>query len=150
METLWQDLRYGARMLARNPGFTVVAVLTLALGIGANTAIFSVVNAVLLQPLPYKDPERLALIRIDAEGMKGMASISPPELLDFREQGQLFEGFAAVWASTISLTDDEDKMEQIRYAWATQNLFSLLGTEPILGRTFTTEEETPNGAPPSS
>ena len=145
METLWQDIRYGLRMLRKNPGFTAVAVITLALGVGANTAIFSVVNGVLLRPLPYKDPGRLTLIRIDAEGQKGVASISPPELVDFREQSRLFDGFAGAWASTISLTDDPDNMEQIRYAWATENLFSLLGTDPILGRHFTREEEAPDG-----
>ena len=142
---LWQDIRYGLRTLRKSPGFTTVAVLTLALGIGANTAIFSVVNGVLLRPLPYENPERLVLIRNDAEGETGLASISPPELVDLREQSQLFEGFAALWASTISLTGDPENMEQIRYAWATDNLFSLLGTDPILGRHFTKEEEAPNG-----
>jgi len=142
---LVQDIRYGMRTLRKNPGFTAVAILTLALGIGANTAIFSVVNGVLLKPLPYSDPERLALIRIDAEGQSKIASISAPELVDFREQSQLFEGFAGVWASTIPLTFDDGEMEQIQYAWATDNLFPLLGAHLILGRHFMAEEEKPDG-----
>jgi len=91
MQNLWQDLRYGARMLMKQPGFTLIALLTLALGIGANTAIFSVVNSVLLRPLPYADDERLVLIggKFPGAGIK-RASVSVPEFIDYRDQTHSF------------------------------------------------------------
>ena len=89
METLWQDIRYGARMLAKSPGFTAVALLTLALGIGANTAIFSVVNAVLLRPLPYKDAQRLMLVWETFHGRR--AGVTAPDFKDWSEQQSVFE-----------------------------------------------------------
>jgi hypothetical protein len=97
MRTLWQDLRYGARMLLKNPGFTLIAVIMLALGIGANTAIFSVVNAVLLNPLPYTEPERLTMVwtKLEKLGLK-QNWVSEPEVLDFRQQSKLFEGFGVI------------------------------------------------------
>ena len=98
MRALWQDLRYGARVLASRPGITAITIATLAIGIGANTAIFSVVNGVLLQPLPYEEPERLVLVRADAEGLESIASISAPELRDLQERSRLFEEFGGVWA----------------------------------------------------
>ncbi len=99
VETLWQDLRFGLRMLAKNPGFTAVAVLTLALGIGANTAIFSVVNAVLLRSLPYKEPGRLVYVW-SAEKARGInqSTVSIPDLRDWREQNRVFDGLAG-WLS---------------------------------------------------
>src|SRR5438094_277926 len=103
METPFQDVRYGIRTLLKNPGFTAVAVLTLALGIGANTAIISVVNGVLLKSLPYKNPENLALIRLDWRGVTGRAELAPAEALDFREQTRLCEGFEVISPNNISL-----------------------------------------------
>ena len=96
MDSLLHDLRYGLRKLLRSPGFTFVAVVTLALGIGANTAIFSVVNAVLLRPLPYGNPDRLVLVwnRMDNSTFK-KAPVAAPDVMDYREQATLFEGFAA-------------------------------------------------------
>ena len=143
MRALWQDLRYGARVLASRPGITAITIVTLAIGIGANTAIFSVVHGVLLQPLPYEEPDRLVLVRADAEGLESIASISAPELRDLQERSRLFEEFGGVWSQQASIVDDEP--EQIWHAWTTANLFSLLGKDPILGRHFLPEEEAENG-----
>jgi putative ABC transport system permease protein len=101
---MFQDLRYGVRMLVKHPGFTTVAMFTLALGIGANTAIFSVANGVLLKPQPYKDPERLAFIRSDWRGVNGQAGIAAAEVMDFREQSRLFEGFEVIMSNNSSGT----------------------------------------------
>src|SRR5262245_45148736 len=95
MQTFLQDLRYGIRMLLRKPVFTLVAVVTLALGIGANTAIFSVVNAVLLRPLPFADPDRLVWMWGSIRNFGEQASVSPLDFLDYREQNRSFEQFAA-------------------------------------------------------
>ena len=109
VETLWQDLRYGLRMLLKNPAFTVVAVLTLALGIGANTAIFSVVNTVLIRPLPYKDPGRLVYVW-SAERARGInqSTVSIPDYLDWKKQNQVFEGMAAVSRATFNLSGGDE------------------------------------------
>src|SRR5713226_7604691 len=105
MNTLWQDLRYGARMLIKRPGFTLIAVLTLALGIGGNTAIFSVVNAVLLRPLPYKDPGRLVTLFEEnpRTGLLG-TPVSPADFLDWRAQNTVFERMAAIGYAFYVLT----------------------------------------------
>ncbi|MGH9940519.1 MAG: ABC transporter permease, partial [Blastocatellia bacterium] len=115
MRALWQDLRYGARMLLKKPGFTSIAVFTLALGIGANTAIFSVVYAVLLRPLPYHEPERLTLLwtKLDKLGLE-QAPVSEPEALDFREQSKLFEGFGVVNGSRFALTGNGEPEQLMR------------------------------------
>jgi putative ABC transport system permease protein len=143
MQTLWQDLRFGARMLLKNPGFTLVAVVTLALGIGANTAIFSVVNAVLLRPLPYAEPERLTMVWTKIEKI-GLTQnwVSEPEVLDFREQSKLFEGFGVINGGSFSLTGGGEP-EQLDGAQVSANLFSLLGVKMKIGRDFTPEEEKP-------
>jgi predicted permease len=146
MRTLLQDLRYGARMLVKNPGFSLIAVLTLALGIDATTAIFSVVNAVLLSPLPYAEPERLTLIWTSAESI-GLKQnwVSEPEVLDFREQAKLFEGFGVINAPGFRLTGS-DEPEQLNGARISTNLFSLLGVKMTIGRDFALDEEKPGAA----
>ena len=139
MEALWQDLRYGIRMLFKHPGFTAIAVVTLALGIGANTAIFSVVNAVVLRPLPFEDPERI--IRMWGKFSQGdHASTSPPDFLDYRAQNSTFEEFAAMMSSSYNLTGDAEP-ERIIAADVTTNFFRALGVKPVQGRAFSPEEE---------
>jgi putative ABC transport system permease protein len=144
--TFWQDLRYGARVLLKKPAFTLIAVITLALGIGANTAIFSVVYAVLLRPLPYTDPDRLTILWTRAEKI-GLEQnwVSEPEVLDFREQSELFEGFGVVNGSTFILTGDGEP-EQLKGAEISTNFFSVLGTKIKAGRDFAPEEEIPGAA----
>jgi putative ABC transport system permease protein len=136
MGSLLQDLRYGARMLLRKPGFTVVAVLALALGIGANTAIFSVVNAVLLRPLPYSNPERLVVLWSKNE-QKGISTnkVSLPDAQDWKNQSEVFDDVALLSAWNFNLTGTEET-ERIQGAMVTPNLFRVLGREPALGRAF--------------
>lgn len=138
-ETLWQDVRYGARMLRKNPGFTLVAVLTLALGIGANSAIFSVVNAVLLRPLAFRDPGKLCLV---TESLPSFPSLGPSfqNYVDFRDQAKSFEGLAAVHIDRLNLTGRGDP-ERLSAQMATANLFPLLGVNAIEGHTFTSDED---------
>jgi putative ABC transport system permease protein len=143
---LWQDLRYGLRMLVKNPGFTIVAVLALALGIGANSAIFSVVNTVLLRPLPYKDPERLVMVWEDAT-KHGYPRDTPAaaNYIDWRDQNQVFEGMAALADLSFNLTGIGEP-ERIDGRRVSANLFSLLGVEPQLGRAFSPEEDQPGAS----
>lgn len=145
MDRWLQDLRSGVRALGKDPGLTVVAVLILALGIGANSAVFSVVNGVLLRPLPYADPGRLAMIRISLEGQEFLPSVSPPEVMDFREQARLFEGVAALRDNTAALTG-EGEPHQIQMANVTANFLPLLGVTPLLGRNFASDEDIEHGA----
>ena len=142
LETMLQDLRYGARMLRRNPGFTAVAVLTLALGIGANTAIFSVVNAVLLEPLPYKEPGRLATLWLakTAFGYSAPGTTTDPDYVQWRTQNQVFVDIAAFHGQTFNLTGAGEP-ERLLGAQVTPNLFPLLSVTPALGRAFLSEEE---------
>jgi len=137
LESLWQDLRYGARMLIKKPGFTLVVVVTLALGIGGNTAIFSVVNGVLLSALPYPQPEQLAMIRPASEGLA-----SYPIFADWRDRNQTFQGIAAMNAESFTLTG-RGEPEKIRAARVTANFFQLMGVNPARGRGFTAEVERP-------
>lgn len=132
--TLWQDIRFGARMLIKTPGFTVIAVLALALGIGANTAIFSVVNAVLLRPLPYTDPDRLVhVLRTQPPIMRG--PISRPAFLEWREQQKVFQELVAYYFEAYNLTGIE-QAERINGARVTEGFFSLFGVAPAQGRFF--------------
>jgi putative ABC transport system permease protein len=141
-----QDLRFGVRMLLKNPTFTFIAVLTLALGIGANTAIFSVVYAVLLRPLPYHQPEQLVMLWTKQEkiGVE-QTLLSEAEILDLREQSKLFEGFAVLNGNPLILSGYGEP-EQLNGAPVSTNFFSLLGTKIYIGRDFMPEEERP-GAP---
>src|SRR5438093_13524016 len=141
MGALWQDLRYGLRMLAKNPGFTAVAVTTLALGIGANTAVFSGVNAVLLRPLPYQNPGRLAVLWTDnLKQNLHQERTSYPNFEDWRKHSRAFEDMAFSSAFTVNLTGG-DEPERVIAGRASANLFPVMGVRPILGRVFSTEEE---------
>ncbi|HEX6107188.1 MAG TPA: ABC transporter permease [Gemmatimonadales bacterium] len=141
MDTLWMDLRYALRSLARSPGFAAVAALTLALGIGANTAIFSVVHSVLLRPLAYHEPERLVSIRgsYTGRGTTDMPS-SMPEYQDYRREIAALEDVAAVWPININLTGLGDP-QRIQAAVVSDNYFKLLGVAPALGRDFTPDDD---------
>jgi putative ABC transport system permease protein len=140
MGTIWQDLRYGLRTLWKSPGFTYVAVLALALGIGANTAIFSVVNTVLLRPLPYKTPDRLVwLWETSPRNDIAKESASYPNFNDWRQQNQNFEAVAGFANTTPSLTGN-DEPERLPGAAVLGDFFTVLGVEPALGRKFLAEE----------
>jgi predicted permease len=142
------DLRYAWRGLWRTPGFTFVIVSTLALGIGANTAIFSVVNAMLLQPLPYRDANCLLFIWLDRNQLGyPRGPMSGPDLRDLRERTRSFTGVAGIWATgSITLTGDGEP-EQLRSAFVTTNFFQVLGAESALGRTFRSEDSAPGAEP---
>jgi len=145
MQTLWQDLRYSARMLLKQPGFTLIAVFTLALGIGANTAIFSVVNGVLLKPLPYREPERLVHVyRMQPPVTR--SPVSRPAWFDFAAQQQVFSEFAAHYGETFNLTG-EGEAERVSGRRVTGNFFALFGQRPVLGRFLSTDDDRP-GSPP--
>jgi putative ABC transport system permease protein len=139
MQTLLQDLRYGLRMLAKKPGFTFVAVFTLALGIGANSAIFSVVNGVLLRPMPLEAPERLIKIW-EALPAGGQGTASAPNLKDWREQNTVFNGIAAFQFSSFNLGGQESP-ERLSGAIVSPNFFDVVGVRPRLGRAFQTGED---------
>ncbi|HVG32958.1 MAG TPA: ABC transporter permease [Pyrinomonadaceae bacterium] len=139
--TLWQDVRFGFRMLMRKPAFTLTAVLTLALGIGANTSIFSVVNAILLKPLPYLEPARLVWMETmkARTGQRESAAVSPADFWEWKEQSQTFEEIAAFRGEGISLKDAE-RPEALQGARVSTNFFQALGIAPVLGRAFANEE----------
>ena len=143
MNALWQDIRFGVRMLWKNPGFTAIAVIALAFGIGANTAIFTVVNAVLLRPLPYSHAERLILINMvnRSQGEQG-TRMSVADFLDLREHNRQFEEIAAYGSNLYNLTGS-DAPEQVRGVAATARFFAALGSEAAVGRTFLSEEDRP-------
>ncbi len=131
---LLQDLRYGLRMLAKNPGFTVVAVLTLALGIGANTAIFSVVNSVLLRPLPYHEPDRLVFLSENSTQVPEM-SICYPDYLDWLKQNRVFSELAIFQPDSLNLSGREEP-ERLSVWNVSSNFFTTLGVVPVVGRNF--------------
>jgi predicted permease len=141
LEAIRRDLRFAARGLWRSPGFTAITVATLALGIGANTAIFSVVNAVLLRPLAYRDPAQLVALRgvVEVRGLNDVRN-SAPEYQDFRSEIPALADVAAAWPININLTDLGDP-ERIQASVVSSNYFQVLGTAPALGRDFTPEDD---------
>src|ERR1700677_324607 len=144
METLLQDIRYGIRMLAKNPGFTAIAVLTLALGIGANTAIFSVVNAELLRPLPFREPSQLVRVAsANARVHTVSGSVSYPDFADWRSQNHVFQNMAAYVDSSFALTGIEQPAH-LAAATVSASMFDLLGVSPELGRGFSPEDDEPH------
>ena len=143
MDRIFQDIRYGIRSLAKRPAATLVALVTLALGIGVNTAIFSAVDSILLRPLPLKDPERLVSIWEQglAQGIN-QNEVAPANFFDLRNQSQAFEGIGAHGPQDINLTGDAEP-ERLNGELVTANVFSILGVDPVLGRTFLPEEDIP-------
>ncbi|HMG76375.1 MAG TPA: ABC transporter permease [Pyrinomonadaceae bacterium] len=141
MQSLLQDIRYGIRSLVKQPGFTAIAVITLALGIGANTAVFSVVNAVLLRALPYRDADRLVMVW-EKNQRNEQNTVSPANLFDWQEQNKVFEGLAAFTDTRSNLTSDGEP-EEIPTQTCTDNLFTVLGVNAMMGRTFTPEDGQP-------
>jgi predicted permease len=143
VEELWQDMRYGARMLLKQPGIVIVAVVTLALGIGANSMIFSFFNGVLLRPLPYRQPEQLVLLDEIALKRGGLSlGVSWPNYLDWRAQNQIFTDVGGYQNITFTLTGVGDA-EELPGTMASDGLFEMLGVAPLLGRTFTPKENQP-------
>src|SRR5262245_2912735 len=141
LETLWLDLRYGARILLKNPGFTLIAVMTLALGVGANTAIFSVVNGVLLKSLPYHDPERIILLWGDVRSRgEHRSQVSATDVADWRKQNTVFAEVATYshWGATLSGDGEPERLSGMQVG---DGYFSVMGGRPLLGRIFTSEEQ---------
>ena len=147
MGTFWQDLRYGLRMLVKAPGFAAIAILTLALGIGATTAIFSVVNAVLLRPLPFADADRLVQVAEKNDRLNlPTFSASVPNFVSWREQARSFEEFAAIGFNNYTLTGNGEP-EQLSGNRISPAVMRVLGLAPVVGRAFVDDEEKPASAP---
>ena len=148
METLWQDFQYGVRMLVKKPAFTVVAVLTLALGIGANSAIFSVVNSVLLRPLPYKDPDQLVRFVMDRPPIAGeggprrIPSITTDDFQEYRLQSETLEQIGIYSSHSATMTSLEEPV-RLSGGRVSPAMFELLGASPLMGRVFEQQEESP-------
>jgi len=141
MRTLLADLRYGYRLLRQAPGFTLIAICALALGIGANTAIFSTLDAVLLRPLPYDDPDRVMMVYEDATSIGFSRNTpAPANYFDWRAQNHVFTDMAATRGRSMSITGDGTP-EQLYGQAVTPNFFSVLGVTPLMGRAFTEEED---------
>jgi predicted permease len=148
LETTGQNLRYAARMLRRSPGFTLVAILTLALGIGANVAIFTVVHAVLLQPLPFPHPEQLVRVYDDILASNTHdVGMSPPELWDLRDKSGVFQDISAIFSDDANLTGG-DHPERIEFQGTSANYFTMLGVHPQLGRVYTLADAVPGFSDP--
>ena len=145
IEAFWRDIRYGVRGLAKSPGFTTVAILMLGLGIGANTAIFSVVNTVLLQPLAYPEPDRLVTLVMNTSGGPGI-NFSIPEFMNFRRQTEVFQDVAAYdfGGPGVNLTGG-DQPERVKGLHVSTDYFRLFGARVVAGRTFSAEDDLPGG-----
>ncbi len=144
METLLQDLRYGVRVLVKSPAFTGVALVVLSLGIGANSAIFSVVNAVLLRPLPYGNSDRLVKINHWESRENTDSAVSPPGFVDYRDQSHAFESMSAIYLGNTALNfSEQGEPERLSGGRVSANFFPTLRVEPFLGRVFVPEEDQP-------
>lgn len=141
MQRFLQDLRHGLRLLAKNPGFSSIAIITLALGIGANTAIYGIVHAALLRPLPYQDPGRLVYVW-SAEKARGISqsTVSIPDLRDWRQQNSVFDGLAGWWSGSYNLSGGDQPVEVNGWT-VSPSFFDVFGARPEFGRTFTTNED---------
>jgi putative ABC transport system permease protein len=143
METLLQNFRYAIRVLRKSPGFTAAALLTLALAIGANTAIFSVVDAVVLRPLPYRDPDRLVLMKEwIPQATPDPIPVSAPDVIQFKRQNSVFDGVAAFSGAQFDFSE-ENEPQRVTAERVNFNLFPLLGVQPVMGRDFTESEDQP-------
>ena len=143
---LVQDLRYAARLLGRNPGFAIAAILTLTLGIGMTTAIFSVVDAVLLRPMPFPDPERLVMVwETDRDTGTSHEPGSWPDYLDFQQRSRHIEQFAAVVAGEVTLTTDAGEPMRLATLSLTHGFLPLVGVMPLVGRSFTQDDDRVGG-----
>src|SRR3954464_15510207 len=143
MHSLFRDLRHGLRRVVAAPGFTAIAILTLALGIGANVAIFTVVNAVLIRPLPFPNPDRLVRVAADARATNGRnIGLSQPELDDLRDRAGIFEGVTALWPVSASFVGGQ-LPERIEVMVTSANYFQLLGAAPQLGRVYGPDDAVP-------
>src|SRR3954451_856522 len=144
MNTLVQDVRYGFRMLLKHKGFTAVAVIALGLSVGANTAIFSLVNGVLLRPLPFPEAERIIYLegKNPAAGITD-SNVSYLDFTDWSQQSDLFASSAAYWIGGVNLGADGAEPERVPRAGVTTGFFSVLGVQPVLGRAFVPEDEKP-------
>jgi putative ABC transport system permease protein len=144
MDFLWKNLVYSLRMLLKRPSLTLVAVIAIALGIGANTAIFSVVNTVLLQPLPYDEPHQLLTLATEqrTQALDGGGTFSIPDILDIQQSSKTLEHVAIYQRSGTMVTEGGDP-ERVLGAAVTADYFSLLRVKPVLGRVFTRDEDNP-------
>lgn len=141
MELLFQDLRFALRNLKSHPAFAIVAIVTIALGIGANTAIFSVVNAVLLKDLPYAEPDRLVRVwSTNAERGIELGLMSPPDIADYESRNGTFAGLAAYSEAEMTMVEPDGSVVKVTGTWAGDNLFTVLGVNPILGRNLTPDD----------
>jgi putative ABC transport system permease protein len=146
MTSVWRDVRYGLRVLAKRPSFTAIAILTLALGIGATTTIFSVIDSVLLNPFPYKNADRLATPSIRLRGGGEIPRFPVAAFLDFREQNHTFEDMIGLAYLSVRYASREGT-QQVQGGWVTPDAFGVLGSRPLLGRPLTSEDGKP-GSPP--
>lgn len=148
MQTLFQDLRYGARMLMKQPGFTLIAVLTLALGIGANTALFSLFDKLFVEALPVKDPDSLVQVKAESVNPQLMWNeFAWADFQDYRAQNQVFTELTAFKQTPVNLGEG-DQLERVRAEAVAENYFTLFGVQPLLGRFFTAAENLSPGAHP--
>src|SRR5712671_5459970 len=145
LERLGQDLRYAMRMMRKSPGFTAVAVLSLALGIGANTAIFTFVNAALLKPLPYPHPDRIVALS-ERHPKHGITPVHPRSFIEWHDRARSFDALAIAQAIPVNTEGDEGP-EQVAGLWTTSELFRVFGVWPFLGRAFTDQETRPDASP---